>query len=172
MIAVSVILSLLVLTTIAGSHALNFNHEELSFQGGAIETMANVSMEQTLRPRIQQAYEKSPLRFEANLGQFDTKAKFLCRGKNYNMFLTSTGATINLRPGSESSTRELISMRIVGGNTEATAEGLEQLTTVSNYFIGRDPSQWRSNVPNYAMARFHDVYPGIDLLYRSLDQSV
>ncbi len=171
-LAASVIVSLLVLITIIGSPAPGYDQEKPSLRGGAIEAMTDISTEQPLQPHVRRAYEKLPLRFEANLGQFDAKAKFLCRGKNYNMFLSSTGATLKLRSGSKSEKREVLSMRIVGGNPDARAEGLEQLPSVSNYFIGRDPSQWRSDVPNYAMARFHDVYPGIDVLYRSLDQSV
>ncbi|MEW5980597.1 MAG: SBBP repeat-containing protein, partial [Acidobacteriota bacterium] len=41
-----------------------------------------------------------------------------------------------------------------------------------NYFIGNDPSKWRTNVPHYAKVRYRDVYPGIDLVYYAKDQNL
>jgi hypothetical protein len=35
----------------------------------------------------------------------------------------------------------------------------------SNYFAGKDPDNWVTNVPHYGRVRYEDVYPGIDLVY-------
>jgi hypothetical protein len=35
----------------------------------------------------------------------------------------------------------------------------------ANYFIGRDPTRWRTDVAGYAKLRCRGVYPAIDLLY-------
>src|SRR5208282_6759909 len=35
----------------------------------------------------------------------------------------------------------------------------------SNYFIGNNPRNWRTNVPAYAKVRYAAVYPGVDLIY-------
>ena len=43
--------------------------------------------------------------------------------------------------------------------------GLDELPGKSHYFRGRDPSQWRTNVPSFAKVKYQDVYPGVDLLY-------
>jgi len=43
-------------------------------------------------------------------------------------------------------------------------EGLQEYRC--NYFIGNDPSQWRTNVPNYSAIVYEDIYPGIDIVYR------
>jgi len=56
-------------------------------------------------------------------------------------------------------------MRLVGANPNAEARGVEELPGKSNYFIGNDPSKWRTNVPNYAKVEYRDVYPGVDLVY-------
>jgi hypothetical protein len=56
-------------------------------------------------------------------------------------------------------------MELLRSNREASAEGSEPLPGVSNYFLGNDPSQWRTNVPTYARVRYGAVYPGIDLVY-------
>ena len=44
-------------------------------------------------------------------------------------------------------------------------QGLDELPGKANYFIGRDPKRWRTDVAGYAKLRCRGVYPGIDLLY-------
>ena len=44
-------------------------------------------------------------------------------------------------------------------------EGQEELESKFNYFIGRDPNQWRTGVKQYARVKMEDVYPGIDMVY-------
>jgi hypothetical protein len=56
-------------------------------------------------------------------------------------------------------------MKLVGGNASAKIAGADELPGKSNYFIGNDPSQWRTNVSNYSKVEYRDVYPGIDLVY-------
>ena len=43
--------------------------------------------------------------------------------------------------------------------------GEDELPGKLNYFIGNDPTQWRTDVPTYAKVRYLGVYPGIDLIY-------
>ena len=56
-------------------------------------------------------------------------------------------------------------MQLVGASPNAAITGTDELPGKSNYFIGNDPNQWLTNVPNYARVRYHDVYPGVDLVY-------
>ena len=63
------------------------------------------------------------------------------------------------------SKNEVVRMRLSGSNPHPVMEGLGKLSGISNYFIGKDPSKWRTNIPNYAKVRIKDVYPGIDMVY-------
>jgi hypothetical protein len=56
-------------------------------------------------------------------------------------------------------------MRLVGANPDAEVVGLEELAGRSDYFIGKDPNKWRTNVPNYAEVKYTNIYPGIDPVY-------
>ena len=47
-----------------------------------------------------QAYGKLPLTFEANQGQANDQVKFLSRGSNYSVFLTSQSMVLALAPSS------------------------------------------------------------------------
>jgi hypothetical protein len=56
-------------------------------------------------------------------------------------------------------------MKLMGGNPSAKIAGADELPGKSNYLIGNDPSQWRTNVSNYSKVEFRGVYPGVDLIY-------
>jgi hypothetical protein len=58
----------------------------------------------------------------------------------------------------------VLSMKVAGANSSAIV-GQDGLPGKSNYFIGNDPSEWHSNVPNYAKVKYAGVYPGVDLIY-------
>src|SRR5215813_9183708 len=53
----------------------------------------------TTRARIEQAYGKLPMRFEANEGQTDARVKFMARGAGYSVFLMGDEAALQLRRG-------------------------------------------------------------------------
>src|SRR5438128_2278682 len=52
-----------------------------------------------------------------------------------------------------------------GGGGPKRIQGLEQLPGKSNYFIGKDPKGWHTNVPQFAKVRYEEVYPGVDVVY-------
>src|SRR6266704_3638619 len=56
-------------------------------------------------------------------------------------------------------------MTLLGANPQSRVVGLDQLPGTVNYFVGNDPSQWRSAIPTFAKVKCHQVYPGVDLVY-------
>lgn len=125
------------------------------------------------RVRATEAYDNLPLSFEVNQGQTDRRVKFLSRGSGYNLFLTSTEAVLALRQssgaresGSAADQRAgLLRIRLADANPNARIEGLDELPGKSNYFIGRDPKKWRTNVSTYSRVYYHEIYQGVDLAY-------
>jgi hypothetical protein len=61
--------------------------------------------------------------------------------------------------------RTLLRMTLAGANPAPSAAGLEELPGKVNYFIGKDPKAWRTNIPTYGKVRYGAVYRGIDLVY-------
>ena len=113
-------------------------------------------------------YGKLPLGFEANAGQTDGQVKFLARGPGYSVFLTGNAAVLSLQNTANTGRiipGRLIRMKLVGANVNAGVLGADQLPGKTNYFIGNDPSKWRTHVPNYAEVKYADVFPGVDLVY-------
>jgi hypothetical protein len=135
--------------------------------------------------RILDQYGKVPLTFEANHGQTDSQVKFLSHTSGYTLFLTGDSAVLSLS-GKKSATDKariagathslqaapharkpvgILRMKLRNANADAKVTGVDELVGTSNYFIGNDPSKWRTNVPTYAKVEYEGIYPGIDLVY-------
>jgi Beta-propeller repeat len=117
-------------------------------------------------------YGKLPPSFEANRGQTNPRVKFLSRGSGYTVFLTSNEAILLLRKGKSTGASAALHMKLLGSNSSSELVGLHELTGKTNYFVGNDPSKWRTNIPSYAKVRCHNVYPNIDLLYHASRQQL
>src|SRR5271170_4708430 len=60
---------------------------------------------------------------------------------------------------------DTLRMELKGANAQAQVSGSDQLPGTTNYFIGNDPTRWRTRVPTFAKVHYTGVYPGIDLIY-------
>ena len=110
---------------------------------------------------IMETYGKLPMYFEANAGQTEEQAKFIARGTGYTLFLTPQEAVLSLRKPTPSAIR----MQLVGANRAPEVQGLEELPSHVNYFIGQDSTKWQTGIPTYSRVRYQAVYPGVDLVY-------
>jgi len=126
--------------------------------------------------RVSESYGKLPLQFEANRGQTHKDVRFLSRGAGYSLYLTAGEAVLVLsKPyaGAKRDSRSTpvqgksvaLRMSLVGAASKPQVTGLDELPGKANYFIGKDRSKWRTNVPTYAKVQYQNVYPGIDLVY-------
>src|SRR5882762_4371083 len=132
--------------------------------------------------RVSERYGKLPLKFEANRGQTHKDVRFLSRGAAYSLYLTGGEAVLVLakpdadakrdargaptRPGAKAQVKSVaLRMSLVGATRKPVVSGREELPGKANYFVGKDRSKWRTNVPTYAKVQYQSVYPGIDLVY-------
>jgi hypothetical protein len=123
------------------------------------------------RLRLNEAFGKLGMRFEANRGQTDEAVDFISRGHGYAVFLTSAEAVFVLaqsagsNPNGTSVQSSVFRMQLCGSNPDPDVIGVNELPGRTNYFVGSDPSQWRTNIPGYESVRYNRVYSGIDLVY-------
>jgi hypothetical protein len=129
-------------------------------------------------------YGRLPMSFEPNKGQSDGEVSFLSRGSDYNLFLTRDETVLVLRKGAAAASRpafqgpphlrqapskfetpSVVRMKFYGADQKVGIEGKEELPGRANYLNGRDPGKWRTDVPRYAAVKYHDLYPGVDLVY-------
>ena len=102
--------------------------------------------------------------FEQNLGQVEPSVKFMARLQRGSVSLLPDRLLLGLSTAGPEAA-PLLQMRLVGADPEARAEGLGEQSRRTHYYLGNDPANWHPNVRHYSKVRFHDVYPGIDLVY-------
>jgi hypothetical protein len=69
------------------------------------------------------------------------------------------------RPATDRTPGTVLRMKLRHANPAAKVTGVDELPGTSNYFIGNDPTKWRTNVPTYAKVKYEGIYSGIDLVY-------
>ena len=126
------------------------------------------------------SYAKLPLDFEANRGQAPAGFDFVSHGPGYVLGLSPGVARLSVQRVTKHASAKLtpeafgadtperiesspLELRLVGANANATASGIGEQPGRSNYFIGNDPSKWRTQVPHFNRVKMAGVYPGVDL---------
>lgn len=147
--------------------------------GGRVATSQPAPPTDAIPPRRRDAgYLNSPIRFEPNVGQAPTRIAYWARGTRYAVAITERGAILSLRQNdvrqnsvkSATHARTPLASRpaarlrlyLVNAKTKPQLRAEQPQNSVSNYYIGNDPSKWHSNVANYAAVRYEQTYPGVD----------
>jgi hypothetical protein len=131
--------------------------------------------------RVYERYGTLPLTFEPNQGQTNSQVRFISRGRGYTAFLTAGGIVLSLHPNQPALIQQVsngtpsnppqqpvnatLQLKLLGAAPNPAIIGEDAQPGKVNYFIGRDPRKWHTNVPTYARVRYKNVYPGIDLVY-------
>jgi len=116
------------------------------------------------------AYGQLPMSFEPNVGQADPAAEFVARGNGYSLLVQDGELVLSLRnPPATKQARDdmdsnVLRMQFRGARPQPHAHGEARLPGTANYFLGNDPSRWRTEIPTYGRVRYPDIYPGIDLV--------
>ncbi len=135
------------------------------------------------------AFGNLPLRFEENLGQADSRVRFLARGSGSELFLADKEAVLvltkpapsdsyaapsapaipSLAPKHERLRAEVQStvlrFSLVGASASPQISGIDSLPGTSSYFIGNEPSGWVTAAPNFSRVAYRGIYSGVDLTY-------
>jgi len=153
-------------------------------RGELIQTKAPAAMVAAKPAAPQLTWVASfPFFFEPNLGQADRRVRFLSRGPGYNLFLTDNEAVIAVpvstardraaglrqaQVGARKDRAESAVLRIgfAGAARHPRMSADDRLSGVVNHQVGGNPAAWRSKIPTYRRARYHDLYPGIDVVFR------
>jgi hypothetical protein len=141
------------------------------------------------RERVRTSFAALPLAFEQNLGQADSRIKYMARGNGYTLGLTENDAVFLLRsrssaneqspvrvpgfraqnlPGLRNLPKDLtavVRMQLVGGNSQAQVAASDELPGKTNYYLGNDSSKWHTNLAQYARVSYRDVYPGVNMAF-------
>jgi hypothetical protein len=83
-----------------------------------------------------------------------------------------TGVNMSLQTGVAGDDTHNVQMQFLGANPAAAISGGDPLPGKVNYFLGNDPSRWRTNLPTWSGVTYADLYPGVDLIYSGASGSL
>lgn len=143
-------------------------------------TPADIPSQLAGQPSLSAGFGSTSLSFEINEGQTDPQVRFLSRGAGFGFWLTDDAMVfgVSRRPDAQAQStapqgpharppsspgRDVFRLRMVDVNPRAELVALDELQARSNYFVGADPTQWHTNVPQYARVEYRDIFPGVDL---------
>ena len=126
-----------------------------------------------------------PAAFVKNQGQWDMPSPYVARLGAMTAFVEERGWIFTLERKVLSKSKEPAGPRPVTVEPESAArEGVavrmhfdgydrvpelrpgQRLPGIYNYFLGKDPSRWRTDVPGYASVNYVDMYPGVNVRLR------
>jgi len=140
----------------------------------------SVHSEEVTEKQMLQTFNALPLSFTENQGQIDSDVKFISQLNGNTIFFSPYETTFVLPKNNEqriekravasdSATEEseyfILKRRFLNTNSNLSAKGEERQQWNTSYFIGKDTTQWHTNVPNYSKIRVSNLYEGIDLVY-------
>src|SRR5437762_9383773 len=113
-----------------------------------------------------------PIAFEENAGQTAAAASFIARGQGYTMWATAEGPVLRLHAAGASDAGATVRLRVVDGVVAEQPSPESALPGRANYFIGNDPSRWKTGVARFGALRYAGVYPGVDLVLHGTQESL
>lgn len=129
--------------------------------------------------------EKSNLYFIPNHGQFNEQIKFRSETPGATVWFTQnevyyqlskiTTTTpepnilneLGITPNISEDKIEflLIKSSFINSNLDPEISSSLLTTHKNNYFIGSDPTRWKTDIPSYRQITYHEIYNGIDLKF-------
>ena len=100
-----------------------------------------------------------PFGFTQNRGQAEPAVRYIASGADMKAWFESTGFVAQRGAAA-------VRVEFAGALREPQIEVLDPTGASVNYLRGNDPTRWRTGVPLYSAIRYHDVWPGIDIVYR------
>jgi hypothetical protein len=119
-------------------------------------------------PRKPVTVSTLPVTFEPNQGQASSPVRFIARASNVTLDLLPSSLDFSFTASNRAT--DNLSIQLVHSSKDSLISPSDLMTGESNYFLGRDPSLWRTHIPNYASVRYVAIYPGIDLKVYGSDQ--
>ena len=138
--------------------------------------------------RAKEVMSQLPLSFEPATSSSGNRRKFISRPGGYALTVSAAEAVFVIETAKRKRSDRLSSrvpavhgrslqqrqlrFRLLGANSNASANGIGPLPERRNYFIGNDPRKWRTDVPTFRAVRYEKIYPGIDLVYYGSQQQL
>lgn len=112
--------------------------------------------------------------FVKNFGQWDSDILYVATKSNYNFIITQDALMCDYFHISQSENNRIKSGHLVKINFDNANKfnysvELKRSSWYLNYFIGKDPARWKTNVYGVEEITFHEIYSKIDLALKFQD---
>ena len=109
-----------------------------------------------------------PLTFIPNRGQVAAPALFYARTPSYTVWLTQAAMVFDSRektetPSARPASREVTRLEFLGANPKPVLTAQEPSPGVVNFFLGNDPTGWKTGVETSRAVLYQALYKNIDL---------
>jgi len=118
-------------------------------------------------PGIRASYLKLPLSFVKNEGGKDSTVLFYEQGSGHATAFAKEGISLSLTKtgrAEKAGASELVTLTPLNASP-FTVEAMDKKEGRVNYFIGKDPKKWKTNVATYGAILYKNIYPGIDMKF-------
>jgi len=125
---------------------------------------AGAAVDQGTRRAVVELFDRMPLLFVPEPLSADGGTGFVVRGRETSIWLSQAGIAYRLQKGGdgESARGWVVTLDLVGA-TPRQPIGEDALPTKVSYFKG-PKDQWRTGLPSYGSVRYHEPWPGVDLV--------
>lgn len=134
-------------------------------------------IESNASPTTLESFGNQPLFFIQNDDQLDEKVKYYEIGSGHATYFTRDGIYLSLSrqketldtpafPLEENAPEiqpELLKLSFLNANKNPKLVAEKIQKTRFNYFIGRNPERWKSDIPTYSSVNYKEIYKDIDL---------
>lgn len=112
--------------------------------------------------------------FIENVGQINnSEIEYLAKVNNYDLLLGQNEIIFSYTENIEGETiSDVVTLNFENANPNPQINPLNKLPGVANFFQGNDLNNWHTDLPTYAAIEYENLYPGIDLIYSSLDDKL
>lgn len=127
---------------------------------------------------------EAQVQFIENKGQWDSRVKYMTQAGDGAFYLEEKGFTVSQYAAADVDNAKALAhgeenrktsrggkvrthsykVDFLNAQTPEIVAG-KPLSTYNNYFIGKDPSKWASDVKIYQVVTYKNIYPGIDVRY-------
>lgn len=109
-----------------------------------------------------------PLAFIPNLNAAASPTRYWAQGTHGTIAFAPSEMIIHLAPGTAQIHEDqptTLRLQFIDTQPDHELTGDARLPGSLNAYLGNDPSNWQENAPLYGRVQYHQLYPGIDLVY-------
>jgi Beta-propeller repeat len=158
------VVALLCLPALAATSRVPSVNDSGSHPQSTAITAAKSGPDRENQAKMRAAYATLPLSFVPNAGQMDSRVRYSAQSGGATFYFTTRDAVFSFA----SKARGLVlRLGFLGANPRPAITGRTPQSGRVNYLIGNDPARWHTNLATYGEVVYRDLWPSIDLLFRS-----